>query len=104
MFHLSVVRLALSSQSSNSYGTSRPGLCYIPMKDDPDLGLRRCMAEELAQAHLNVTACQERAAQSADQLVDARVAMAQSLQRLDEAKETLQRISMVSWLQLNGDV
>lgn len=61
------------------------------------------MAEELAQAHLNVMACQERAAQSADQLVDAQNAMVQSIQRLKEAKEILEQINAVSWVQLNEE-
>lgn len=74
------------------------------MESHPNLEQRQRLAEELAQAHLNVMACQERAAQSANQLVDAQIAMVQSIQRLNEAKEILERINAVSWVQLDGDV
>lgn len=73
------------------------------MEHQPNLEQRRRLAEELAQAHLNVMACQERAAQSADQLVDAQNAMVQSIQRLKEAKEILEQINAVSWVQLNEE-
>lgn len=73
------------------------------MENDPDLGLRRCIAEELAPARFRVRACQERAARSAEQLVDAQIAMVQAIHRLNEAKDTLERINGTSWVQLDED-
>ena len=74
------------------------------MERHPHLEQRRRLAEELAQAHLNVMACQERAAPSADRLVDAQNAMVHSLQRLKDAKEILEQIHAVSWVQLDAEV
>lgn len=69
------------------------------MENDPEHAAKQRLADALAVAYLNVMACQERATRSAEQLADARAAMAQSLNRFNEAKATLEQISSLAWMQ-----
>lgn len=71
------------------------------MEDDPHLAaLRQRLAIEIANANLNVIACQEQVARSRDQLAEARALLAETRARLSGAYRSLEAVGSVPWTTL----
>lgn len=70
------------------------------MDKDPDQAARQRLNAKIADAHDKLRACQERAMRKAQQLAEARGAMAQSIDQLQAAQEALDRLSASPWVQV----
>ncbi len=70
------------------------------MTRDPDPDLHSRLALEIAEAHLQVRACQERALRKGKELAEARAANAAAWDRLHEAQGLLARITSMPWMPL----
>lgn len=67
------------------------------MTRDPDPDLHSRLASEIAEAHLQVRACQEQTLRKTQQLAEARAAVAAARGRLHEAQGLLARITSMPW-------
>lgn len=75
------------------------------MSDDPYRELRHRLAVDVAEAQLQVRACQEQVNRAADRLTEARIAMGGAMDRLNEARRLRGRIASMPWTRVEpGDL